>query len=99
MFKLLYNGNTAIIQVHGHLSKEFKLQRGVKQGDALSCSLFVLAVDPLLRNIEANSDISGIKFEKGNDKCVVKTLAYADDVAVATSLDSLQSVFLEYERL
>jgi len=99
VFKLLYSNNTALVQVHGHLSKEFRLQRGVKQGDALSCSLFVLAVDPLLRNIEANSAIQGAMIGSEQGKCTVKTLAYADDVAVVTSVDSLQEVFFEYERL
>ena len=35
----------------------FKILRGVKQGDALSCILFIMCMEPLLRNIEENNDI------------------------------------------
>ena len=36
MFKVLYNNCDAVVQINGHLSTPFELQRGVKQGDALS---------------------------------------------------------------
>ena len=37
--------------------------RGVKQGDALSCALFVLCIDPQLRNINADPDITVIEIK------------------------------------
>ena len=97
-FNLIYKNNSSIVQVNGHLSNAFAINRGVKQGDALSCSLFVLAVDPLIRNIEANNKIRPMYINDSNVK--LKTLAYADDIAVLTkSNGSVKEIFKEYERL
>ena len=98
-FSTIYNDNSAVVQVNGHLTDPFAVSRGVKQGDALSCLLFVLAVDPLIRNIEANNDISPITIKEGNNNIDVKTLAYADDIAVLTKRGMINTVFEEYERL
>ena len=99
-FSLLYNSNSAVVQVNGHLSKPFEIRRGVKQGDALSCSLFILAMDPLLRNIEGNSNITPITITKLNKHIKLKTFAYADDIAVMTTNDnSITEIFVEYEKL
>ena len=100
VFKTLYADNTAVVQVNGHLTSPFQLERGVKQGDALSCGLFVLAIDPLLRNIIANETIKGLTIPTDEQNLVeVKVLAYADDVAIICKNRNLQSIFSEYERL
>ena len=44
----IYADNTATVQINGHLSDYLPIKRGVKQGDALSSALFILAVDPLI---------------------------------------------------
>ena len=100
VFKTLYKDNNALVQVNGHLSSPFQIERGVKQGDALSCGLFVLAIDPLLRNIAANLDIKGLSIPtEENESIEIKVLAYADDVAVICKNRDLQPIFSEYERL
>jgi hypothetical protein len=33
------------------------MERGYKQGDALSCALFILGIDPLIRNINNDPTI------------------------------------------
>ena len=88
----------ALVQVNGHMSIPFSINRGVKQGDALSCALFIISIDPLIRNIESNILISPLTMAPG---CMIKTLAYADDIAViTTNCDStLNEVFKEYNRL
>ena len=88
----------ALVQVNGHMSIPFSIKRGVKQGDALSCALFIISIDPLIRNIESNILISPLTMAPG---CMIKTLAYADDIAViTTNCDStLNEVFKEYNRL
>jgi hypothetical protein len=36
-----------------------------KQGDALSCSLFVLCMDPLIRKINEDNQIAGLNIGNG----------------------------------
>ena len=100
VFNTVYSNNYASVQVNGHLSSPFKLERGVKQGDALSCGLFVLAIDPLLRNIEANESIKGMIIETDDQNTVgIKVSAYADDVTILCKNRNLQPIFSEYEKL
>jgi hypothetical protein len=49
-FNMLYNGLSVKVLVNGFFSENISIERGVKQGDALSCSLFILCMDPLIRN-------------------------------------------------
>ena len=60
-FKTLYKGLTARILINGHLSEIINILRGVKQGDALSCAIFIICIDPLLRNINADPGISVVQ--------------------------------------
>jgi exonuclease III len=103
-FKLLYKDLTARILVNGHMSENIKIERGVKQGDALSCAIFIICVDPLLRNINENKKIAMIKLKSTKSiarSLIFKSAAFADDVSVIceSSQESIQNVFDEYERL
>jgi hypothetical protein len=51
IFQLLYKDLRNDIIINGKIGDGYSLGNGVKQGDALSCSLFILAMEPLLRNI------------------------------------------------
>ena len=78
----------------------FEVKRGVKQGNALSCILFIMCVEPLLRNIEANPEIEAIR--SNILECELhKVYAYADDVSciMRDTHTSLNALFGEYERL
>ena len=103
MFDTIYSGLQASVMVNGHSTDRFSLARGVKQGDALSCGLFILAIDPLLRNIDANPLIPPLTFAHRHsvDRPQYKLAAYADDVAVITMNDrnAISQVFHEYTRL
>lgn len=74
--KSLYNKATSKILLHGFLTPEVKIQSSVRQGCPLSMILFVLYVEPLIRNLHASS--SGVlvygKF--------LKVIAYADDITI-----------------
>ena len=50
IFKVLYKDISARILINGFQSESIKIERGVKQGDALSCAIFIICIDPLLRN-------------------------------------------------
>ena len=98
IFKVLYADLESVVQVNGMLSQPFRISNGVKQGDALSCGLFVLAIDPLIRNILDNPHIEGLSIpispmELGE----IKIVAYADDVTIVCKNENLQPIFDEYE--
>ena len=95
--KTLYNDLTASIMVNGFTTDTFKVLRSVKQGDALSCALFVICIDPLLRAIERSTQVKMIQIVKFDNFGSVKTLSYADDITViCKDLDSIQEVLNIY---
>jgi hypothetical protein len=102
-FKTLYNGITAKINVNGFMGNKINICRGVKQGDALSCALFILCIDPLIRNINLNTKIEPIDRETKISKLkyTQKCTGYADDISVIckNNSDSIRNVFREYEKL
>jgi hypothetical protein len=51
-FKTLYTDLTATILVNGFKTDKININRGVKQGDALSCALFILCIDPLIKTVK-----------------------------------------------
>ncbi len=102
-FKTLYKNISSSVMVNGFRSEKIDIKRGVKQGDALSCALFILCIDPLIRNIQENPKIEGVtlKSRLNNVKVNFKVSGYADDIAVIcmSKNQSINAVFKEYERL
>jgi hypothetical protein len=98
-FQILYKDITARVLVNGFTTNSIKIQRGVKQGDALSCAIFIICIDPLLRNLNCNTDIKNVNLN--NSGISFKAAAYADDISVIcrNNYNSVQQVFKEYERL
>jgi hypothetical protein len=82
IFKLLYNNLTAKVLVNGFFTDKFQIQRSVKQGDALSCVLFILCMETVTAAINQSEVVTPILM---NDLRVPKVLAYADDIAILTS--------------
>jgi hypothetical protein len=104
-FDVLYNNITSTIMINGYKSPSINIRRGVKQGDALSCALFILCIDPLLRNIRKNINIEGISISTNSNtktqQTSFKVSGYADDIAIICKSNhkSINEVFKEYERL
>jgi len=100
IFKLLYKGLENDIIINGEIKKGFKVNNGVKQGDALSCTLFLLAIEPVIRNIANNNRIRPIRCERLNYTWPT-VVAYADDITIVTNneLESVSQIFVEYEKL
>jgi len=99
--KLLYKDIKANILVNGYKSVMIKIARSVKQGDALSCALFILCIDPLLRKIESNDKIKPVPIPRSEITNIAvnsKVGAFADDVGLAVKKDSdtLTEIFNEY---
>ena len=86
------------IVLNGSKAGQYCIRNGVKQGDALSCILFILGVEPLLRKINSDPTIKGITISGKN---MPKALAYADDIACLIKPEeySLQQIFNHYEVL
>ncbi len=74
----------------------------MKQGDALSCALFILCLDLVLRRIEQNNKIKCIEVRTplSNKKIKTKTGAFADDVGavVKNDVESNNGIFIEYSK-
>ena len=100
IFKVLYKDLQTDIIINQRIVSGFKVKRGVKQGDALSCILFIMCMEPLIRNIENNGNIASVQ-SRNLDSALPKAYAYADDINVVTNNDVIcvQEVFKEYERL
>jgi hypothetical protein len=97
----IYKDLTASVMVNGFKSGVIRLLRGVKQGDALSCALFVIIIDPMLRAVERSNEIKSLEITSPftNKKVELKISGYADDLTpVVNSLTSVQNVFHLYHR-
>ena len=99
IFRVLYSDLRSDIIINGKIVKGYRILRGVKQGDALSCILFIMCMEPLLCNIEKNPLIKNLETVKLGT--IPGTYAYADDVNVLiqNSPVGLQEIFNEYGRL
>ena len=97
---MLYADLKSDILINGKVAPGYSIKRGVKQGDALSCVLFIMCMEPLLRNIEKNALIEPIYSQELNSN-LPKVYAYAYDVNSVTqnNLTSIQKIFDEYARL
>ena len=100
IFRTLCKDLISNIIVNGKIVRGFKIKRGVKQGDALSCILFIMCMEPLLRNIENNPNIGPIYLAKLR-VALPNVYAYVDDVncTLRNKVEGVQGLFHEYERL
>jgi exonuclease III len=96
--KMIYTNLRANVMINGYISNVFHIERSVKQGDALSCALFVIAIDPLLRAIENDKRITPIKLQINNaDNVEIKSVTFADDItAFCTSADEIKYIIELY---
>jgi len=103
--KTIYSKLEASVLVNGYNTSKFMIEQSVKQGDALSCALFILAIEPLLIRIQNNPNIKPITI-KSTDPITgleievnIKKSGFADDITcLTTDKNSLQEIITEYER-
>jgi hypothetical protein len=100
IFEILYSGLNTNIIVNGRIVKGFNIKRGVKQGDALSCIIFIMCMEPFLKNVEENNEIEAIT-SNTLGVTLPKAYGYADDfnLTVKCNQRNIQLIFREYERL
>lgn len=99
IIKGLYSDAQSNILLNGTRSGTIKCQRGVRQGDPLSCILYVCIMEILKAHLESKQEIQTIETQ-GMEATKVKM--YADDTVVAardeTSLKNLFHQLQVYEK-
>ena len=98
VFNTLYKDLKSDIILNGKIISGYSILKGVKQGDALSCILFIICMEPLLLNLKHNPTIERIETASLPIQ-IPKAYGYADDVSVVTrrTNSSIQGIFSEYE--
>lgn len=93
--KNLYANATSKVLFNGFLTEDIRILSSVRQGCPLSMILFILYIEPLLREID--DGIAGVLIY---DK-FIKTIAYADDINVFIrndyEFDLLLQIFNSFE--
>ena len=90
----LYSNAQTKVVINGVMSEPYQVQRGVRQGDPLSCPLFDLAIEPLACMIRNDPNIKGITIPGIEE--AIKIKLFADDTSIFLnkddSLDHLQTI-------
>jgi hypothetical protein len=81
--KALYSNAYTRVAINGVMSTPFKVTRGVRQGDPLSCLLFDLAIEPLACTLRNSKKLAGYHIPGLTDKIIVNL--YADDTTIFLS--------------
>jgi hypothetical protein len=82
---------TCSVKIYNDVSESFTTQRGVRQGDALACLLFNLALEKVIQN--AGIEKRGTIYHKP-----IQILAYADDVnVIGRTIRDLKEAFIKLE--
>ena len=80
--KSLYDSAVSVVIINGVISKTYKITRGVRQGDPLSCLLFDLAIEPLACALR-QSTLEGMEIPGAAERLI--TTLFADDTTVYLS--------------
>jgi len=75
----IYQSACTKVMVNRTLDKGFRVERGVRQGDPMSCLLYNLAIEPL-GNLLRKSGLKGIKLAEEHRR--VLAVMYADDTCL-----------------
>ena len=83
----MLTGRTCTVMIDGFVTKPFKIERGVPQGDTASPYLFILVLEVLLLRILLDDNVTKIKIthpthnkEDGGDLPIPPLQWFADDM-------------------
>lgn len=85
IFNTLYKDLNSDIIFNNRTIKGYRILKGVKQGDALSCVLFIICMEPVIRNIKNNVIVEPIISVRLPIR-LPKVYSYADDILVVAKL-------------
>ena len=80
MVKIILSGRTCCVRNGGYISKEFNMERGVRQGCPITPILFILTLELFAANVRADPNIKGLKLRYSD--LIIKILHYADDITL-----------------
>ena len=75
LIKMTLQNTTAVVKGNNDFSQNFAINRGVKQGDPLSATLFSIVMDEIIQKLEIRGNIS---------TRLRQICAYADDIVITT---------------
>ena len=78
--KSLYKSASTRVAINGVLSKPFRVTRGIRQGDPISCPIFDIAIEPLACMVRSDNNIKGLSIP-GLD-APLKINLFADDTSM-----------------
>ena len=86
----LYHEAYTVVIINGEVSSPFKITRGVRQGDPLSCLLFNIAIESLAMMLR-ESNLSGLRINGEVERTIA--MLFADDTTVyLTNSDSFEDL-------
>uniref|UniRef100_A0A8D9DTK6 Craniofacial development protein 2 n=1 Tax=Cacopsylla melanoneura TaxID=428564 RepID=A0A8D9DTK6_9HEMI len=89
LIMMTMDGSNAQVKVNNQLSEPFSINKGVRQGDGLSTTLFIVVLHYVIKHFDQRGTI----FNKSTQIC-----AYADDIAlISRTKPRLVEVFRELE--
>ena len=92
--KTLYTNANTMVAINGVFSNPFKVTRGVRQGDPLSCALFDLAIEPLACKLRNDPSLDGYNIPGVDEKLIVSL--FADDTCIFLNqndkMDDVQNI-------
>ena len=96
--RTLYENASTCVVINGFFSDPFKITRGIRQGDPLSCALFDLAIEPLACMIRRDPNLKGIAIPGLNEP--LKAKFFADDTSLyltkSDSFDYIQMLLSDW---
>ena len=98
--KTIYNSVSSSVKTNGWLTSSITLERGLRQGCALSMPLYVLTAETMATKIRENSKIRGLQPPASQEE--LKLSQYADDTTLLLtddeSITEAFTIFDLYER-
>ena len=99
LIKIAYKNINTRVMLNSGLTDNITVTRSVRQGCPLSMALYIMASEPLLRNINEDRNLEGIAID---ERKKLRVTAYADDTTIFIENNNderiFQDIFNSYEK-